>query len=101
MKTVLYYNNYMLMHIDKSITGNTVAFLSFTFLFETSLLCVLKFTWFKALAATFFQVKIHRILFLRTSFISENCFQIMASEVEVTEVSGHVTDFYHNTFKSV
>ena len=86
------------MHTGKSITRSTVVFQSFTFLFETSLLCLLKFTWFQALAAAFFQIKIHRMLFLRTSLISENCFQVMASKVEVTELSEHLTSSSYFTF---
>lgn len=89
------------MRTGKSITRSTVALYSFYFLFETSLLCMLKFTRFQALIASFFQKKIHRMLFLRTSLISENCFQIMSSEVEVTELSEHLTTFSSFTFPGI
>lgn len=70
-------------------------------LFEASLLCMLKFTRFQALAAAFFRIKIHRMLFLRTSLVSQNCFQIMASEIEVTEISEHLTSSSYFTFPGI
>lgn len=91
----------MLVHTDKSITGSRAAFHSFTFLFETSLRCMLKFTWFQALTAAFFQTKFHKVFFLRTGLFSEDCFQIMASEAEVTELSEHLTSSSYSTFPGI